>query len=101
MPSHEADVFQGAHTHQFQRISCGGHEAILDATRGADEKNLCGVVFLEFVSNGQSRDDVSAGASSRQDCAHVVTINYKKTGQGLRICAKKTFRVSLTFHFKV
>jgi len=58
------------------RKSGGGHEAVLNASRGTDEHDFSLILFLKFLCDGKGRDDVSASSASRQDGAHGVNINH-------------------------
>jgi hypothetical protein len=60
----------------LQRKSGGRDEAVLDTPRRADEEALAVIAMLELVGDGESRDDVTAGATSCQDCSHGMTINH-------------------------
>ena len=75
-PRHQADVLERADAHQLQWISRGGHQPILNAARGSDEEHFGVVALLQLIGDGESGNDMSAGASARQNRAHAVTINY-------------------------
>ncbi len=45
-------------------------EARLNAARGADEEDFGGKLLFELMSDGESGDDVSAGAAACDDDAH-------------------------------
>ena len=71
----EADAIQRADFDQLERKSGRRNQAVLDAARGADEQNFGVVAGLEFLGDGEGRDDVSARASACENDAHAVTIN--------------------------
>src|SRR6185312_7605955 len=76
-PGLKADFVEGAYLDQPKRESSRGHQPVLDAARRADKQHLCAILLLQFVGNGQSGNDVSAGAAPCQNCPHDLTINRK------------------------
>ena len=66
----EADAIERTDGDQFKLKSGGGNQACLHAARGSDKKDLCVVGGLEFLGDGDGRDDVAASASARDDDAH-------------------------------
>src|SRR5260370_38561297 len=55
-PSCETNAVQGPHFYQLQRKASRWNEAVLDPTRGADEKHFSAEPLTDFLGNADSRD---------------------------------------------
>ena len=64
----QAHPIQRAHFHQLQRKSGGRNQPVLNASRRADKQHFGGIAGLQFLGDGERGNDVSAGASARQNC---------------------------------
>src|SRR6184192_1982976 len=58
-----------------------GYKLILKSACRPNEQHFCSVEFLQFLRDGERRDDVSAGPPSRQNGSHGVTINHAQTAR--------------------
>jgi len=69
-PGREADILKGANFYEIEGKAGLRHEAGFNAASGSNKENFSGELLLKLVGDGESGNDVSSGASARDDDAH-------------------------------